>query len=217
MITPLFPLSNMVLFPKTPIPLHIFGERHQAMIRDAMAGDGELTFALLHSEVESDYAGIENMHEIACLGRIEACDELDDGNYEIVVVGLRRVRIIRETQQFPYLMAEVEVIPELDYGDYSDSLTDRHDRISRLFARFVELATGGNEVGGIMPQMDFESLVNTVAMALNISAEQKQGLLEMDGAFQRCDILNAILQQQVETLDIIRRFEHLKPDNPHFN
>ena len=188
------------------------------MIRDAMAGDRELTFALLRGETEFEYPGIESMHEIACLGRIETCDELEDGNYDIVVVGLRRVRIVRETRQIPYLMAEVEAFPESNYGDHSDARTSRHNRICGLFVRFVELATDGNrEAGEIMPQMDFESLINTVAMTLNITSEQKQDLLEMDDAFERCDILSAILQQQIETLAIIRKFEHLKPDNPHFN
>ena len=218
MITPLFPLPDVVLFPKTPVPLRIFEERHRAMIRDAMEGNRKLTIALLRSEAESDYAGIESVHEIACLGRIESCEEVEDGDYDIVILGLNRVRIIRETQQFPYLMAEVEAVPDLDRGDCSDALIVQHNRISGLFARFMELATYENhDTGGILPQMDFESLVNTAAVTLNISSEQKQGLLEMDDAFQRCDLLCAILQQQIETLGIIRRFEHLKPDNPHFN
>jgi len=218
MITPLFPLSNAVLFPKTPIPVHVFEKHHQALVRDAMDGDRKLVIALLHKEVEDEYAGIESVHEIACLGRIETFEELEDGDYDIMVVGLRRVRIVRETQQFPYLMVEVENVPDINRNECSDALIARHDRISGLFARFVELATDGNgDIGRAMPKMDFELLVNTVATTLNITTEQKQGLLEMDDAFQRCDVLSAILQQQIETLGIIRRFEHLKPDNPHFN
>ena len=218
MITPLFPLQNAVLFPKTPIPLHLYEERHQIMIRDVMAGNRELTLALLRGEVEPEYAGADSVHEIACLGQIETCEELENGDYDIVVVGLRRVRIIRETQQFPYLMAEVEAIPDYDHGDGFDAFVDRHNHISGLFANFIELATDGNrDAEGIMPQMDFELLVNTVAMTLNITVEQKQDLLEMDDSFQRCDILCAILRQNIETLGIINRFEHLKPDNPHFN
>ena len=188
------------------------------MIRDVMAGNRELTIALLHGEIEPEYAGVDSVHEIACLGRIETCEELENGDYDIVVVGLHRVRIVRETQQFPYLMAEVEAVPDYDHGDCLDALIDRHNHISGLFARFIELATDGNrDAEDIMPQMDFELLVNTVAMTLNITVDQKQDLLEMDDSFQRCDILCAILRQSIETLGIINRFEHLKPDNPHFN
>lgn len=224
MITPLYPLPNTVLFPKTPIHLHIFEEHHQAMVRDAMAGDRKLTVALAHAEVESEYESIENVHEIACLGLIETFEELENGDYDVVVVGLNRVRIALETQRFPYLMAEVENVRDISRDECSDALIVRHDRINGLFTRFVELAAEGammpeknREAGRIMPQMDFELLVNTVAMTLNITSEQKQGLLEMDDLFNRCDLLCAILQQQIETLDIIRRFDHLKPDAPHFN
>jgi len=218
MITPLFSLPDVVLFPKTPVPVHVFEECHRVMIRDVMAGSQELTLALLRGEAESSYAGVESVHEIACLGRVEACEELEDGNYDIVVVGLSRVRIVRETQRSPYPMAEVEAVPILHRDDDPGALSARHNHIIGLIARFVELATDGRqEPLEIVPQMDFESLVNTVAITLNIAAEQKQGLLEMDDIFERCDILNVILRQQIETLGIIRRFKHLKPDNPHFN
>jgi len=218
MITPLFPLPDVVLFPKTPIPIHVFEENHQAMVRDVMDGNRELTVVLLRDEAESEYNGINSVYEVACLGRIESCEELEDGDYNIVVVGLRRVRIINETQQFPYLMAEVEDAPDIDHSGNTNAVNALHSRISGLFTRFVEMATDGDgSAEEIMPRMEFESLVNTVAMALNISTEQKQGLLEMDDVFQRCEILSAILRQQIETLDIIRRFAHLKPENPHFN
>ena len=218
MITSLFSLPDVVLFPKMSVSLHVFEERHQLMVRDAMAGNRELTITLLRNVAESEYAGVESVYEIACLGRIESCEELEDGDYDIVVVGMSRVRIIRETQQFPYLTAEVETAPDRDLSDFPEERTIRHDRINGLFARFMELAADRKRGDvEIMPQMDFESMVNTVATTLNISSEQKQGLLEMDDSFQRCDMLNAILQQQIETLGIIRKFEHLKPDNPHFN
>jgi len=218
MITPLFLMPNSVLFPKMPIPVEIFEEHYKAMIRDAVSGDRKITIALMLSEVDTEFAGVENAHKIACMGHIETFEELDDGNFDIVVVGMHRVRIIRETQRFPYLMAEIEDVPDIGHDEYSDALITRHNRISGLFARFMELATDGNaDSGKIMPQMDFELLINTVATMLNITAEQKQGLLEIDDSFQRCDILDVILQQQIDTLGIIRRFAHLKTNHPHFN
>ena len=86
MITPLFPLSNAVLFPKTPMPLHLFEERHLVMVRNAMSGDRKLTVALLHGELESEYENITNVHEIACLGHVETFEELENGDYSVVVV-----------------------------------------------------------------------------------------------------------------------------------
>jgi uncharacterized protein len=218
MIVPLFPLPNVVLFPKTPMPLYIFEERYRTMVREALAGKGELVIALLRTGSELGYAGKSVVHEIACLGKIESYEELEDGKYNIVVVGVHRVRIIREVQHSPYQLVEVENIDDAINEEAADEAIKRHNHLGSLFAKFTELATGVKQHAlELMPQLDFESLVNMVAMTLNLAIEQKQALLEINDPYQRCDVLIPILQQQLEALVLVRRFEHIKPENPHFN
>jgi uncharacterized protein len=218
MIVPLFPLPNVVLFPKTPMPLYIFEEKYRTMVREVLAGSGELVIGLLRAGLESSYTSVSAVHEIACLGRIETYEELEDGKYNIVVVGIHRVRIIREVQHSPYQLVEVEMIQNAEFDERSADVIARHNHLSGLFAKFTELATGVKQHAfEFMPQLDFESLVNMVAMTLNLAIEQKQALLEINEASQRCDALIPILQQQLETLMLVRKFEHIKPENPHLN
>jgi len=218
MIVPLFPLPNVVLFPKTPVPLYIFEERYRTMIRESVAGAGQLVIGLLRAGSESNYSSISAVHEIACLGKIETYEELEDGKYNIVVVGIHRVRIIREVQRSPYRLVEVEKVEDVAHDERSPDVLKRQNHLGGLFARFTELATGVNQHAlDLMPQLDFESLVNMVAMTLNLAIEQKQDLLEIHDALQRCDVLIPILQQQLETLALVRQFEHIKPENPNLN
>lgn len=218
MIVPLFPLPNVVLFPKTPVPLYIFEEKYRTMIRETLAGNKELVIGLLKAGSEPSCPSVSAVHPVACLGRIETSEELEDGKYNIVVVGIRRVRILREVQHSPYPLVEVEAIEDPEYGELTETLMVRHNHLGGLFAKFTELATGANQNAlELMPQLDFESLVNMVAMTLNLAIDQKQALLEIDDPSQRCDVLIPILQQQLETLDLVRKFEHIKPENPHFN
>ena len=218
MIIPLFPLPNVVLFPKTPMPLYIFEERYRTMVREALSGNRELVIALLRSGYELSFAGISAVHTIACLGRIETYEELEDGKYNIVVVGIHRVRIVREVQHSPYRLVEVEKLDEETQRERSPEALERHNHLGGLFARFTELAAGIKQQAlELMPQLDFESLVNMVAMTLNLPIEQKQSLLEIGEVASRCDVLIPILQQQLETLIMVRKFEHIKPENPHLN
>jgi uncharacterized protein len=218
MIAPLFPLPNVVLFPKTPLPLYIFEEKYRTMVRETLAGAGELIIALLRPGSELNYSNISPVHEIACLGKIETYEELEDGKYNIVVVGIQRVRIVREVQHSPYRLVEVETLEGVDHNERSSDVLKRQNHLGGLFAKFTELATGVNQQAlELMPQLDFESLVNMVAMTLNLAIEQKQDLLEINDALQRCDVLIPILQQQLETLALVRRFEHIKPENPSLN
>jgi Lon protease-like protein len=218
MIVPLFPLPNGVLFPNTPMPLYIFEERYRTMVREALAGNRELVIALLRGGSESSHPGVAAVHQIACLGKIETYEELEDGKYNIVVVGVQRIRIVREVQHAPYQMVEVERIENTAYDERSEEIVKRQNHLSGLFAKFAELATGvKQQTMEFMPQLDFESLVNMVAMTLNLTIEQKQALLELNEVSQRCDILIPALQSQIETLILVRRFEHIKPENPHLN
>ena len=218
MIVPLFPLPNVVLFPRTPMPLYIFEERYRTMVRETIAGNGELVIALLRAGFESNYSGVDAVHKVGCLGKIETYEELEDGKYNIVVVGTRRVRFVREVQHSPYRLVEVEKLDDAAYDERSADIVRRHNRLGSLFARFTELATGAKQHAlELMPQLDFESLVNMVAMTLNFPIEQKQELLEINAASQRCDVLIPVLQQQLEALVLVRKFEHIKPEIPHLN
>ena len=218
MIIPLFPLPNVVLFPKTPLPLYIFEERYRTMIKDVLNGDKELVIALLRSDHETKYSRGSAVHEIACLGRIESHEELEDCKYNIVVVGIHRVRIIGEIQHSPYRLVEIEELEEPEPDEQSETVIQRQNQLGGLFARFTELATGSKQDAlQIMPQLDFESLVNIVAMTLNLTIEQKQYLLEIEDISDRCDALIPVLQEQLEVLTLVRKFENIKPENPGLN
>jgi Lon protease-like protein len=188
------------------------------MIRETLAGSGELVIALLRAGAEANYSALSMVNEIACLGKIETYEELEDGKYNIVVVGIHRVRIIREVQHSPYRMVEIERLDDAVDNEHSPDILRRQNHLGGLFARFTELATGvQHQARELMPQLDFESLVNMVAMTLNLDIEQKQALLEIQDLLQRCDILIPILQQQLETLALVRQFEHIKPETPSLN
>jgi len=218
MIVPLFPLPNAVLFPKTPMPLYIFEERYRTMVRDLVSGKGELVIALMREGLQHKQTGISAVHTVGCLGKIESCEELEDGKYNIVVVGLKRVRLVRMVKNSPYRMVEAEPMEDAHYTLGSDEVAEKQNILGDLFSRFSELAAGMEpQAMELVPELDFESLVNMVAMTLNLSTEQKQALLEISDVSLRCDMLLPILQQQLETLILVRKFEHIKPENPTMN
>src|SRR6185503_19983493 len=88
---PVFPLAGALLFPRGQLPLHIFEPRYGAMVRDALASDRLI--AMIQPKDDEEPPGL---FEVGCLGRIGACDELEDGRFNIVLEGLRRFCIARE-------------------------------------------------------------------------------------------------------------------------
>ena len=92
----LFPLPNLVLYPHVMQPLHIFEERYREMVEDALAGDKLIAMAVLKPGWEQDYDSRPPVSPYACLGKIVAHHRLDDGRYNLLVLGVQRVRIEHE-------------------------------------------------------------------------------------------------------------------------
>jgi Lon protease-like protein len=216
MIVPIFPLPNVVLFPKTVVPLHIFEGRYRAMVEAALAGDGKIAIVLLRGE--SQYSARPPIFDIACLGNIETYAELEGGKYNILLAGVQRVRLLQEIENSPYRLADVVPVREAKLDDQAPEVMRRRNHLDALFIRFSELmADGAGRSRQVVSQFDFETLVNTVASTLNLPPESKQVLLEANDVAARCDMLVPLVQQQVEALVIARRFEEIKPRDPNLN
>jgi len=218
MLVPIFPLPDTVLFPRTLVPLHVFEERYRTMTREALEGDRLIVPALLREGWGTEDHPQGAVHEVACLGRIETCTELEDGKYDIVLAGVRRVKLIREVRSSPYRLAEVEELEDVDCDDHSADIVRRRNHLGALFMRYIELAARDvSRASNLVPKLNFETLVNMVASIIDLPAEGKQLLLEMNNVRQRCDVLIPLMRKQLEAVVLVRKFEHLKPGDPSRN
>ncbi len=116
---PLFPLPNVVHFPHVALPLHIFEERYRAMVGDAIEADRLIGIVLLKPGYEADYEGYPEIHDVACLGKIVEDHRLPDGRYNILLLGAKRGRILREGSLYPDRFALGYPIEDLA-SDYPD-------------------------------------------------------------------------------------------------
>lgn len=112
-LVPIFPLPEVVLFPRAVLPLHIFEPRYRKLTADVLEAGGLLGVALLKPGFEPHYYTLRApIHHVLGLGQIVASEKLDDGNYNILLRGVGRVRINAEIPHKPYRLARVEPCAE---------------------------------------------------------------------------------------------------------
>ena len=98
-LLPLFPLQ-LVLFPRTALPLHIFEERYKQMIADVQRG---------HTEFGVVLAGEKGIVNTGCTATVEkVLKNYPDGRMDLITVGRRRFEIILLNDEKPYLRGAVE-------------------------------------------------------------------------------------------------------------
>ena len=97
MAVSLFPLPNVVLFPRAVLPLHVFEPRYRRMTADALVAQKRLAMALLKPGWERDYYGSPEIEPVVCVGRIVNSELLPDGRYNLLLQGEMRACVEKET------------------------------------------------------------------------------------------------------------------------
>ncbi|HEY7728604.1 MAG TPA: LON peptidase substrate-binding domain-containing protein [Candidatus Eisenbacteria bacterium] len=218
LLRPVFPLPNVVFFPKTLLPLHIFEPRYRQMIADALRGDQSLCVALLKPGWEADYEGSPEVYPVACLGRIVQHEALPDGRYDIVVHGESRVMIEGYERLTPYRVARLRPLDQDAAWIQGPDATAETMELLRLFRQMFENQPVAAQLAAALgPHLSPEGILNSVAMNLNVEAKVKQFLLEIDSVGARYRSVLKILREALTTQDRIDRVRHLYPEDPRSN
>ena len=196
-VLPLFPLPNLVFFPGTRLPLHVFEPRYRQMVADALESDKRFGIVLLRPGWESDYFGAPAIYECGTVGTIEQAVPLDDGRFNILVHGDVRFRLVDEVGTVPYRTARVIASPELQRE--SDSAYAQREWLADLARQYIQYLPDQSAVPEI-EMVGLDALTNALIMSLNLDVEEKQKLLEMNDLIARAETIGTELQNRIETL-----------------
>jgi uncharacterized protein len=187
---PIFPLPGAILFPRSQLPLHIFEPRYRDMVRDAIDGDGRIGMIQPHRLDDDNKAPL---YRVGCVGEIVGVEELDDGRFNIVLLGTNRFRFVDDLNtDATYRCAEVDVAGFDDDEPAALSLVERAEveQEARRLGDAMGLAVDWDAVS----RLDDEMLVNAIAQVAPFDVGAKQALLEQPTLPERADLLVQLMQ-----------------------
>ena len=188
---PLFPLTNVVLFPDVYLPLHVFEPRYRAMTRDALAGSKLIGMTVLREGWQDDYEGRPPIYATGCAGSIVHHEPLDDGRFHIVLQGISTFTVEEELERdTPYRMAHVRWRTDVD-GDRDPALVTA---VRRQVEALLLPAIARGDVR-LPPAMTDPALINAVCQAVDVSTVERLALLEKPDVLARGQALLPILER----------------------
>ncbi|HMK74160.1 MAG TPA: LON peptidase substrate-binding domain-containing protein [Myxococcaceae bacterium] len=200
-----FPLPSVVLFPHTLLPLHIFEPRYRDLVRDALAQDRVMALAQLEPGYEGSYAGRPRMRPMVCAGLIAWHEQLEGGQFNIIVQGTVRARILDElAPRTLYREVDVSLLPD-EQRDFAEEEPLRQ-AVFELAARLPpSVAQGLLEVAA---RSTGGALADVVASSVVADVERRQELL--------CELqvgprLRAVL---AEVGEVLARLQPARPEGP---
>jgi Lon protease-like protein len=184
---PVFPLS-VVLFPGTPLPLHIFEPRYRQMLTDCLAGDRQFGITPSGSEHEAPDPGM-----VGCTAEVRVNQELPDGRSNIVVLGGQRFVVTTVLDDpAPYYVAAVQTF------DDEAGTTPPAARVALLRETFTRYAALMRELSDVEPrsaELPDEPLPLSFHVSAGVDVETpiKQQLLIERSTARRVEALLVVL------------------------
>ena len=184
---PIFPLSGVIYFPKTNLPLNIFEKRYLNLVNDVYNKDKLM--GMVQSKRERG-----SVYQVGCLGKISDYQKSRDGRVLINLTGISRFKILKEISN-DKLYREFKV----DYKDFNEDNNETNNLIDTT--SLMENAKNFFKRNGLLlnwkefEKLDQSQKINTLAMIAPITNEEKQKLLE-----------SVSLKNKVETLESIISF-----------
>lgn len=198
----LFPLPNLVLFPQVVQPLHVFEPRYCEMLEDALSSDQLIAMALLSPNWESQYEQRPAIAPTVCVGKVISHTACEQNRHNILLVGLKRARIVRELPSSKlYRIAQVDILEDVYPDDESLHRPVLMERLQEMFLQFVPDGLAAQEsfrelVG---KQLPLGVLTDMITYAVNLPSTIKLQLLAENNVDIRCRILTRCLEQKMKS------------------
>jgi hypothetical protein len=195
---PIFPLSNVIFFPETDLPLNIFEKRYIQMVDVSLKN--ERLIGIVQPKTKKD------LYSIGCLGKITGFTETEDKRYIVNLKGVSKFKIIEEVKN-EYLFREFKV-------EYLSAEMENASQ-EKLKCEFINSELDINQLKKFLKKrgfslnwkkidnMDFKNIVNALCMIMPITINEKQTLLETENIMKRFEILKNIID-----FDIVDKFKN---------
>lgn len=192
---PVMPLPGALLFPHALLPLHIFEPRYQEMLELALS-EHRMFCVTLVKPGRADWKSPDEFFHIAGLGLIRACVGRGDGTSDLILQGLRRVRLSGFEQGAPFPIARIEPL---------ESKPTPSVGTDALSAKVLELYSRLKETGRQLPVRidqylstleDSEMLADLMAATFINDPLRRQQVLEELAVSQRLRLIIQYLREE---------------------
>ena len=201
---PVLPLINTVVYPQVGISLYVTRDASIRAVEEAANRNLPLLVVAQRDPGKED-VNAEDLYTIGTEATVGRILKLPDGHTNVLVQGVRRVRILAFDQVNPYLVARVEPIEEnLDKPLTTEALMRA---VLSLFDKCVKASK-------TLPEEHFIAAMNVdepgrladlIASSLDLSMAQRQDLLETLDPAERLEKINIHLNRELELLDLQNR------------
>ncbi|MBV9825209.1 MAG: endopeptidase La [Alphaproteobacteria bacterium] len=195
---------NLVLFPGTVLPMTLGRQRSVIAAQTAIRLSRPVGL-VLQRDAASDHPMPGDLHEVGTEANLLRYVTSPDGAHHVICQGERRFKIKEFLDGYPFFVARIEAVPEPE------------EQNTEIDARLHNLRSQALEVLQLLPQTPSElvnavqsvtaapALADMIASFMDITAAEKQEILEIFPIARRLERISQLLGYRLEVLRLSRQ------------
>lgn len=201
---PLLPLRDIVIFPFMVTPLFVGRPRSIKALEEAMEGDKSV-FLTTQKDPKVDDPSVGDIFETGTIGQVVQMLKLPDGTIKVLIEGKQRARLSSFVDKDDCYYVEAELIVEPDITSPETEALMRG--VNSVFENYVNLSK--KVPAEVLPTIagitEAGRLSDSIIAHLQIRISDRQEILESFDQVERLEKLMALLEQEVEILQIEKK------------
>ena len=198
---PAISLRGLVIFPSMVLHFDVGRERSVAALKAAAADDGKI-FLVAQMDAGDTDPTYENIYNIGVVAEIRQLLTTPDGSTRVLVEGLYRAKTVRAIPCSEYLKYEVKAMPSRGAAMSKSTEAAAKRALKETFDLYASMSPKmpRDLYESIMSEENCSRLFDKIVFNIVLSVEDKQSLLEANGALQRIRMLLAMLHNEIEVI-----------------
>jgi len=198
----ILPLRNSVLFPGSIIPIDVGRKKSVKLIEDAISKERPMIGIATQRDARIEEPKRDDLYNIGTIARILKVIKLAKDNFSVILQGVSRIQLEDITSDESYIIAKVSSISEDTSPDVETealvlNLRDLAKRVIRLMPELPKEA-----LALVDSVSDAGQLADLITANLDLSVEEKQGILKCLNRKDRLKEVMSLLSRQLEVLKV---------------
>jgi ATP-dependent Lon protease len=199
---PLVALRETVIFPEMIVPLQVGRDKSVNALNAAVADASLIALVTQRRAEQEEITDAAELYEVGTLAKIAQVVQLQDGTVRAIVQGQGRLRLHGFTSTSPYLLARVEVLP--DVAPTGVEIEALMKTVQGQIEQYVQSGAPVPPEAAVAARNITEPglLADMVAYSPDMTTVQRQELLETIDVVERLKLCSVFLARQVEILEL---------------